>query len=68
MQAGPSALAGVGAEVKLERRARRPGVQVTPEDPSDEVFVGIAPAADVDRYLGGVGHDVIARSVSSPTR
>jgi hypothetical protein len=36
-------------------------VSVVPETSSDEVFVGIGPKEDVDRYLGGVGHDVIAR-------
>jgi hypothetical protein len=35
-------------------------VTVTPADPAREVFVGIGPKDDVDRYLGGVSHDVIS--------
>jgi hypothetical protein len=41
-------------------------VSVVPEGPSDEVFVGIGPKEDVDRYLGGVGHDVITRLGDDP--
>jgi hypothetical protein len=34
-------------------------IEVTARDPSDELFVGIAPTAALDRYLGGVGHRVL---------
>lgn len=36
-------------------------VRVTPTDPQQEVFVGIAPADDVDAYLRGTAHDQITR-------
>ncbi|HSJ46084.1 MAG TPA: DUF4389 domain-containing protein [Euzebyales bacterium] len=41
-------------------------VTVTPDDPTSEVFVGIAPKDDVDRYLGGVNHAVISRLGDQP--
>ncbi|HEX6254655.1 MAG TPA: DUF4389 domain-containing protein [Euzebyales bacterium] len=41
-------------------------VTVVPEGASDEVFVGIGPKDDVDRYLGGVSHDVITRLGDDP--
>jgi hypothetical protein len=41
-------------------------VSVVPADPADEIFVGIGPKEDVDRYLGGVGHDVITRLGDDP--
>jgi hypothetical protein len=44
----------------------RARAQVTPEDPSNEVFVGIAPKEDVDRYLGDVTHDVVTRVGDQP--
>lgn len=31
-------------------------VEVTPQDPADELFVGVADTADVEAYLSGVGH------------
>ena len=34
-------------------------IRVTPTSPGSELFVGIAPSADVDRYLAGVGHTLI---------
>jgi hypothetical protein len=36
-------------------------VRVTPTDPQQEVFVGIAPAGNVDVYLQGTAHDQITR-------
>ena len=36
-------------------------VRVTPTDPQQQVFVGIAPADDVDAYLQGTAHDQITR-------
>ena len=41
-------------------------VTVTPDDPTSEVFVGIAPKDEVDRYLGGVNHAVISRLGDQP--
>jgi Domain of unknown function (DUF4389) len=49
-------------------------LQVTAEDPSTELFLGVAPSADVARYLEGVGRRVVdevgpqggARSVELP--
>jgi hypothetical protein len=35
-------------------------IRVTPESPSPELFVGIGPSADVDRYLAGVSHTHIS--------
>ncbi len=35
-------------------------IRVTPEGSSPPLFVGIGPSADVDRYLAGVKHTVIA--------
>jgi hypothetical protein len=34
-------------------------IRVTPQRSAASTFVGIGPSADVDRYLGGVGHTVI---------
>ena len=36
-------------------------VRVTPTNPQQEVFVGIAPGSDVDAYLQGTAHDQITR-------
>lgn len=44
----------------------RTRVTVEPSDAADEVFIGIAERADVDRYLGGVRHDVITRLGTDP--
>jgi len=35
-------------------------IRVTPTSPASELFVGIGPSADVDRYLAGVNHTAIA--------
>jgi hypothetical protein len=35
-------------------------IHVTPIDPSANIFVGIGPSADVDRYVAGVAHTHIA--------
>jgi hypothetical protein len=35
-------------------------IRVTPSDPEAELFVGIAPKAEVDAYLRGVAHDRMA--------
>lgn len=35
-------------------------IRVTPASPGAQLFVGIGPAADVDRYLAGVGHTHIS--------
>jgi hypothetical protein len=35
-------------------------LQVTAEDPSTELFLGVAPSRDVARYLDGVGRRVVA--------
>ena len=35
-------------------------IRVTPASPGAPLFVGIGPAADVDRYLAGVGHTHIS--------
>jgi hypothetical protein len=35
-------------------------IRVTPESPGPELFVGIGPSADVDRYLAGVSHTHIS--------
>ena len=34
-------------------------LSVTPTDPATPVFVGIAPAADLDQYLSGAAHDQV---------
>ena len=34
-------------------------LEVTPAGADEEIFVGIAPTAEVDRYLNGVGHHMI---------
>ena len=34
-------------------------IRVTPVSPEQELFVGIGPSTDVDRYLAGVNHTVI---------
>ncbi|MGY1691496.1 DUF4389 domain-containing protein [Geodermatophilus sp. SYSU D01105] len=34
-------------------------LQVTAEDPSTELFLGVAPSTEVDRYLDGVGRRVV---------
>jgi hypothetical protein len=34
-------------------------IRVRPSDPGSQLFVGIGPTADVDRYLGGVSKTVI---------
>jgi hypothetical protein len=44
----------------------RARVTATPDEATGEIFVGIAPRADVDRYLGGVSHDVITRLEDGP--
>ncbi len=33
-------------------------LEVTPQDPDDEIFVGVARTVDLARYLGGVAHRV----------
>jgi hypothetical protein len=38
-------------------------VSVTPDDASAEIFVGVAPESDLDRYLAGVAHAEIVRIV-----
>jgi hypothetical protein len=35
-------------------------IRVTPASPGAQLFMGIGPAADVDRYLAGVGHTHIS--------
>ncbi len=35
-------------------------IRVTPVGPRSDLFVGIGPSADVDRYLAGVGHTVVS--------
>jgi hypothetical protein len=35
-------------------------IRVTPVSPGQELFVGIGPSADVDRYLAGVSHTHIS--------
>ena len=35
-------------------------IRVTPVSPDEELFVGIGPSADVDRYLAGVNHTVVS--------
>jgi hypothetical protein len=35
-------------------------IRVTPVNPASSTFVGIAPSADVDRYLAGVSHTLIS--------
>ncbi|HET6875407.1 MAG TPA: DUF4389 domain-containing protein, partial [Acidimicrobiales bacterium] len=34
-------------------------IRVTPDNPNAALFVGIAPRADVNRYLAGVNHEVV---------
>ncbi len=41
-------------------------VSATPVDATGEVFIGIATKDNVDRYLGGVRHDVISRLGGQP--
>jgi hypothetical protein len=36
-------------------------IQVTPDEATDAVFVGLAPRAEVERYLSGVAHDEVIR-------
>lgn len=36
-------------------------IRVTPTDPQQEVFLGIAPSDDVDGYLAGTAHDRLIR-------
>jgi hypothetical protein len=43
-------------------------IRATPAVPSRPVFVGIAPTADVQRYLDGVGHDAITDIEVDPVR
>ena len=40
-------------------------LQVTPEDPTERVFVGIAPMADVENYLDDVAHDEVTHLATS---
>jgi hypothetical protein len=42
-------------------------IRVTPSDASRPLFVGIAPSADVDRYLAGVNHTVITEFFGDKT-
>ena len=35
-------------------------IRVTPVGPRSDLFVGVGPSAEVDRYLAGVGHTVIS--------
>lgn len=43
-------------------------IRVTPASQGAELFVGIAPTADVDRYLAGVSHTVISDFWSESVR
>lgn len=49
---------GIDATVRVRVRANRGG----------PVFVGVAPAADVDRYLAGTGYDELVEVRLSPLR
>ena len=49
-------LEGDGLDWVVDELVGTARLEVTPEDPDDEVFVGVAPTAAVDRYLSGVGH------------
>jgi hypothetical protein len=41
-------------------------IRMTPKDAAAPLFVGIGPAADVSRYLKGVGHDEISEIEFNP--
>jgi hypothetical protein len=43
-------------------------IRATGSDPTRPVFIGIAPTADVQRYLDGVGHDEISDIDVDPVR
>jgi hypothetical protein len=48
-------LQGAGADAALDRLVGTTRLQVTPRG-AEPVFVGVAPTADADRWLSGVGH------------
>ncbi|SNS10846.1 protein of unknown function [Geodermatophilus saharensis] len=50
---------GDGLEWVVDELLGTARVEVTPADPGDELFVGVAPTADVERYLRGVGHATV---------
>jgi len=43
----------------LDRLDTEVRIEAEPVDPTNEVFIGIADARDLERYLDGVAHDVI---------
>ncbi|WP_088315189.1 DUF4389 domain-containing protein [Kineosporia sp. R_H_3] len=52
-------LEGSGADWALSHMLGTVRVRVTPQDPADRVFVGIAPTQDVTRYLTGSSYATV---------
>ncbi len=55
---GAVLLEGQGLDWVVDELVGTARIEVTAADPDDEVFLGVAPTAAVDRYLGGVGHEM----------
>ena len=66
---GPPAVLDVGdaqlSPVPFLDQLGRVQVRVTAADPQQDIFVGVAETADVDRYLDGVAHAELGRATES---
>ena len=60
-------LEGSGADWALSRLLGTVRVRVTPADPADRVFVGIAPTRDVTGYLSGTAYATVRSIVNGRT-